>query len=88
MVIERKCINIHEAVMLINVVVAEFHNLKKDLSKVKRDTGCGNKNELERWIKPKEGWFKVNCDGAFDSTSKAARIGIIVRSGDGGGGWN
>ena len=45
--------------------------------------GNGNANELERWIKPEEGWFKVNCDGAFDSMTKATGTSIIVRSSEG-----
>ncbi|XVF81823.1 hypothetical protein PTKIN_Ptkin15bG0186900 [Pterospermum kingtungense] len=41
-----------------------------------------NERELvhkDRWIFPAEGWYKVNCDGAFS----AAGIGIVIRDADG-----
>ena len=66
MVMERKSISIHEAIMQINMVVGEFYRLKKDLNLDKRGNGNDNAIELEWWIKPEEGWFKVNCDEAFD----------------------
>ncbi|OMO94917.1 reverse transcriptase [Corchorus capsularis] len=35
------------------------------------------------WERPKEGWCKVNCDGAYCSKTSKAGIGIIIRDHNG-----
>ena len=37
------------------------------------------KEEIDDWKPSKEGWIKVNCDGACDSKEKIAVVGVIAR---------
>jgi hypothetical protein len=35
--------------------------------------------EVQKWLKPDQGWVKLNCDGALDIAAGVAGVGIIVR---------
>ena len=41
----------------------------------------------EEWKRPREGWMKVNCDGAFDNGKEGKRknagIGAVIRAENG-----
>ena len=58
---------------------------EKDANKVKNGESI---NVIEEeWKRPREGWLKVNCDGAFDNGNevrgKDAGIGVVIRDENG-----
>ncbi|OMO88162.1 hypothetical protein COLO4_20392 [Corchorus olitorius] len=55
----------------------------KDRLEPKHDSVDGRTVSDDLWQKPDEGWFKVNCDGAFCNNSCVAGIGIVVRDSEG-----
>ena len=82
MVIEKKYVSIHEAILRIRVVVNKFHDLTKDMDMVKSNSDGDNNKELKRWKRPEDRWVKVNCDGAFDSLTKIDGTRVIVENND------
>ena len=82
MVMERKNVSIHEAILKVNGAVNEFYRLNKDFSLEKNERGKGNKNMLEMWIKLEEWWLKMKCDGDLDLKTKVAGSSVFIRDSD------
>ncbi|OMP10728.1 hypothetical protein COLO4_04321 [Corchorus olitorius] len=77
---EHKDISVNKAIQWIQNVVSEFVSIWRRQGKAvpkPLKPHCG----LER---PKQGWNKVNCDGAYCSKSSQAGKGIILRDHHGG----
>ncbi|OMO52011.1 reverse transcriptase [Corchorus capsularis] len=76
-----KCdINPDLVVMRINRAIQEFEWAEKQKFKLDCPRTMGREEVETKWIKPPDGWLKVNSDGSFCSKIKSAGIGIVSRN--------
>jgi len=78
-VFEQKVMKTEEVVPLVVNQVEEQWNVLGREDRVGR--GFRHmQNQIEKWTRPKEGWIKVNFDGAW--LDDIAGVGVIVQSSD------
>jgi ribonuclease HI len=39
--------------------------------------------QVQRWLRPPEGYLKVNCDASFDPAEKSGGWGFLIQDNDG-----
>lgn len=83
--------NVQAMIKRIEIGIIELRMVEQDDSQVSV-VGTTNKVQLRdvpsdrdtHWMPPEAGSIKLNCDGAYETYTNRARIGIIARNNQGG----
>ncbi|KAL9674684.1 hypothetical protein QQ045_002882 [Rhodiola kirilowii] len=70
----------------VDILVAAAQTIKavKEFNRVDYKFVISCPESRDQWEPPEEGKYKISCDGAWDSTTKAAGIGVVCRNSTGG----
>jgi len=78
-VLEHKEVDVFGIIRRIRDAVHEYYSVNNENRIRTEDMENNRRKEVGGWVKPDDGWLKINCDGAYCSKTKKVGIGVAVR---------